>query len=83
MVDNTFCLAGILGSILVKEGRMPSVSDVISGAIKVALKPMKQSDSTSTTSKPRNDALMAQFKARAAAPFIKQANDYHDFKWKR
>lgn len=52
--------AGILGSILAKEGRMPSVSDVISGAIKAALKPIKQSDSASSTSKPRNDALMAQ-----------------------
>lgn len=52
--------AGIAGSILVKEGRMPGVSDVISGAIKAALKPIKQSDSTSSTSKPRNDALMAQ-----------------------
>ncbi|KMT09161.1 hypothetical protein BVRB_6g132660 isoform B [Beta vulgaris subsp. vulgaris] len=52
--------AGILGSILAKEGRMPSVSDVISGAIKVAMKPIKQSDSTSSPSKPRNDALIAQ-----------------------
>ncbi|XP_048502044.1 uncharacterized protein LOC104897533 isoform X4 [Beta vulgaris subsp. vulgaris] len=52
--------AGILGSILAKEGRMPSVSDVISGAIKVAMKPIKQSDSASSTSKPRNDALIAQ-----------------------
>ncbi|XP_021745332.1 uncharacterized protein LOC110711260 isoform X1 [Chenopodium quinoa] len=52
--------AGILGSILAKEGRMPSFSDVISGAWKVALKPLKQSNSASTTSKPRNDALVAE-----------------------
>ncbi|CAO2829766.1 unnamed protein product [Amaranthus hypochondriacus] len=52
--------AGILGSVLAKEGRLPSFSDVISGAIKVTLKPTQQSDSASSTSKPRNDALMAQ-----------------------
>ncbi|KAJ8439128.1 hypothetical protein Cgig2_027054 [Carnegiea gigantea] len=52
--------AGILGSVLAKEGRMPSVSDVLSGALKIALKPIKQNDSASAVSKPRNDALIAQ-----------------------
>ncbi|XP_074295746.1 uncharacterized protein LOC141623546 [Silene latifolia] len=52
--------AGVVGSILAKEGRMPSVSDVFSGALKIALKPLKQSDSKPTTSKPRNDALITQ-----------------------
>ncbi|KAL9246588.1 hypothetical protein vseg_020105 [Gypsophila vaccaria] len=52
--------AGVLGSILAKEGRIPGVSDVLSGALKIALKPLKQADSAPTTSKPRNDALIAQ-----------------------
>lgn len=52
--------AGILGSVLAKEGRLPSFSDVVSGALKVALKPITQNDSASSTKKPRNDALIAQ-----------------------
>ncbi|XP_057542050.1 uncharacterized protein LOC130820625 [Amaranthus tricolor] len=52
--------AGILGAVLAKEERLPSFSDVISSVVKVALKPTHQSNSTSSTSKPRNDALMAQ-----------------------
>ncbi|KAK9675368.1 hypothetical protein RND81_11G003400 [Saponaria officinalis] len=52
--------AGVLGSILAKEGRIPGVSDVLSGALKIALKPITQTDSAPATSKPRNDALIAQ-----------------------
>ncbi|XP_074303308.1 uncharacterized protein LOC141637790 [Silene latifolia] len=52
--------AGLLGSVLAKEGRVPGVSDVLSGALKVVLKPLKQNDSAPATSRPRNNALIAQ-----------------------
>nr|AFO63288.1 bZIP9 [Tamarix hispida] len=52
--------AGIVGSVLAKEGRMPGVSDILSGAFQIALKPLKQSDSSPSSSKPKSDALMAQ-----------------------
>ncbi|XP_051122581.1 uncharacterized protein LOC127245628 [Andrographis paniculata] len=52
--------AGVLGSVLAKEGRMPSVSDFFSGAFKIGLKQLKQDDSKTSTSKPRTDALMQQ-----------------------
>ncbi|XP_061994277.1 uncharacterized protein LOC133712191 isoform X2 [Rosa rugosa] len=50
--------AGILGSYLAKEGR---VSDVVSGAFKIAWKQMRDDKSkTPSVKKPSNDALMAQ-----------------------
>lgn len=52
--------AGILGSVLAKEGRMPNVSDFISSAAKMALKPLKREDSTPLVGKPQNDSLLAQ-----------------------
>ncbi|KAG6787979.1 hypothetical protein POTOM_004030 [Populus tomentosa] len=55
--------AGILGSVLAKEGRMPDVSSFVSGAFKIALRQLKRDDSTSSvskSSKPPNDSLMAQ-----------------------
>lgn len=52
--------AGIVGSVLAKEGRMSDVSNFFSGAFKIALKQLKQDDSTSPTVKPKNDALLAQ-----------------------
>lgn len=52
--------AGIFGSVLAKEGRMPQVSDFFSGTFKVALKQIRQDDSTQSTSKPHNDSLLAQ-----------------------
>lgn len=52
--------AGILGSVLAKEGRMSNVSDFLSGAFKIALRQISQGDSTQPTVKPRNDALLAQ-----------------------
>uniref|UniRef100_A0A6N2M613 DUF1664 domain-containing protein n=1 Tax=Salix viminalis TaxID=40686 RepID=A0A6N2M613_SALVM len=55
--------AGILGSVLAKEGRMPDVSGFVSGAFKIALRQLKRDDSTSSvskSSKPPNDSLMAQ-----------------------
>ncbi|GAB4828601.1 hypothetical protein Ancab_018263 [Ancistrocladus abbreviatus] len=52
--------AGVLGSVLAKEGRIPSLSDFVSGALKIAVKPIKQDDSALSASKPKNEALMAQ-----------------------
>ncbi|XP_030960517.1 uncharacterized protein LOC115982138 isoform X2 [Quercus lobata] len=52
--------AGIVGSILAQEGRMPTVSDFVSGAFKFVLKKNRQDDSSSSVKKPRNDSLMAQ-----------------------
>ncbi|XWS63891.1 hypothetical protein CRYUN_Cryun06bG0140200 [Craigia yunnanensis] len=52
--------AGIVGSILVKEGRMSNVSDFVSGAFKFAFRQLKHDDSTPSVNKPRNDYLMAQ-----------------------
>ncbi|KAJ9176158.1 hypothetical protein P3X46_011500 [Hevea brasiliensis] len=52
--------AGIIGSVLAKEGRLPNVSDLVSGAFKIAFKQIRQDDSTSSIGKPHNDSLMAQ-----------------------
>ncbi|KAK9934342.1 hypothetical protein M0R45_021490 [Rubus argutus] len=50
--------AGILGSCLAKEGR---VSDMVSGALKIAWKQVRDDKSkTPSVKKPSNDALMAQ-----------------------
>ncbi|XP_030542040.1 uncharacterized protein LOC115749382 [Rhodamnia argentea] len=51
--------AGVVGSVLAKEGHLPNVSDVFSGAFKV-LKGIRKDESTSSVKKPRNDTLMAQ-----------------------
>ncbi|KAG7025367.1 hypothetical protein SDJN02_11862 [Cucurbita argyrosperma subsp. argyrosperma] len=55
--------AGIVGSVLAKEGRLPYVSDFVSGAFKIALKRISRDDSSSPKSKPRNESLMAQVKS--------------------
>ncbi|KAL2547218.1 hypothetical protein Fot_16451 [Forsythia ovata] len=52
--------AGLVGSVLAKEGRTSNVSDFFSGAFKIVLKQLKQDDSTSSNSKPRNDSLLQQ-----------------------
>ncbi|XWS34533.1 hypothetical protein CRYUN_Cryun21dG0046800 [Craigia yunnanensis] len=52
--------AGIVGSILAKEGRMSNVSDFVSGALKFAFRQLKHDDPTPSVNKPRNDYLMAQ-----------------------
>ncbi|XP_030958266.1 uncharacterized protein LOC115980124 isoform X1 [Quercus lobata] len=52
--------AGIVGSVLAKEGRMSTVSDFVSGAFKIVLRQIKQDDSSSSVKKPHNDSLMAQ-----------------------
>ncbi|GAV86354.1 DUF1664 domain-containing protein [Cephalotus follicularis] len=53
--------AGIVGSVLAKEGRMPNVSDFVSGAFKIVYKGIARDDSTSSSvNKPRSDTLLAQ-----------------------
>ncbi|GLT73281.1 hypothetical protein SLA2020_451510 [Shorea laevis] len=52
--------AGILGSVLAKEGRVSTVSDFVSGAFKIVLKQIRQDDSPPSVKKPRGDSLMAQ-----------------------
>uniref|UniRef100_A0A5B6ZIL0 Putative B-zip transcription factor n=1 Tax=Davidia involucrata TaxID=16924 RepID=A0A5B6ZIL0_DAVIN len=52
--------AGIVGSVLAKEGRLSNVSDFFSGAFKIVLKQIRQDDSTPSSAKPRNDSLLTQ-----------------------
>ncbi|XP_042053376.1 uncharacterized protein LOC121798438 [Salvia splendens] len=52
--------AGLVGSVLAKEGRMPNVSDVFSGAFKIVFKQLKQDGPAASRPKPRNDSLMQQ-----------------------
>ncbi|CAA2984322.1 Hypothetical predicted protein [Olea europaea subsp. europaea] len=52
--------AGLVGSVLAKEGRTSNVSDFFSGAFKIVLKQLKQDDSSTSNSKPRNDSLLQQ-----------------------
>ncbi|KAI8526824.1 hypothetical protein RHMOL_Rhmol12G0026800 [Rhododendron molle] len=54
--------AGIVGSVLAKEGSIPTVSDIFSGAFKVFWKQIRHDDSNATSSrpKPRNDSLLQQ-----------------------
>ncbi|KAL8224513.1 hypothetical protein R6Q57_019988 [Mikania cordata] len=51
--------AGLAGSVLAKEGRIPGVGDLLSGASKV-LKLVKHDEKAGSSSKPHNDSLMAQ-----------------------
>ncbi|XP_050205302.1 uncharacterized protein LOC126655247 isoform X1 [Mercurialis annua] len=53
--------AGIVGSVLAKEGHLPSFfPDFVSGAFKFALKQVKRDDSVSSNGKPINKSLMDQ-----------------------
>ncbi|CAH8253652.1 unnamed protein product [Arabidopsis lyrata] len=52
--------AGLVGSVLAKEGSLPDVSSFVSGAIKMVFRQLKQDEPTKSASKPRNDTLMAQ-----------------------
>ncbi|KAL3656007.1 hypothetical protein CASFOL_000403 [Castilleja foliolosa] len=52
--------AGLVGSVLAKEGRMSNVSDFFSGAFKIVFKQLRQDGSTAPSSKPKNDSLMQQ-----------------------
>ncbi|KAL8201359.1 hypothetical protein R6Q57_012698 [Mikania cordata] len=51
--------AGLVGSVLAKEGRIPSVSDFFSGASKV-LKLISHDEKPASKPKPLNDSLLAQ-----------------------
>ncbi|XAR64377.1 hypothetical protein NMG60_11024685 [Bertholletia excelsa] len=52
--------AGVVGSVLAKEGRNSTVSDFFSGAFKIFLKQIRHDESTSSSTKPQNDSLLAQ-----------------------
>lgn len=52
--------AGLVGSVIAKEGRLPDMSNLVSGAYKIVLKPLKSNDSAPNVKKPHNDALIAQ-----------------------
>ncbi|XP_038703820.1 uncharacterized protein LOC120000023 isoform X3 [Tripterygium wilfordii] len=54
--------AGLVGSVLAKEGRMSSVSDFASGTLKIFYRQLRRDDSSSTPSvkKPNNNALLEQ-----------------------
>ncbi|CAA0836052.1 Protein of unknown function (DUF1664 [Striga hermonthica] len=52
--------AGLVGSVLAKEGRISNVSDFFSGAFKIVFKQLKKDDSGASSSKPRNDFLVQQ-----------------------
>lgn len=52
--------AGIIGSVLAKEGSNSSISDYVLIPIKFAWKTIQRNDSPPSSGKPRNDSLMAQ-----------------------
>ncbi|KAL1323057.1 hypothetical protein HN51_068084 [Arachis hypogaea] len=52
--------AGLVGSVLAKEGGLPDISSVVSGAYKVFWKLGKSDESAPAGKKPHNDALIAQ-----------------------
>ncbi|XP_010499191.1 PREDICTED: uncharacterized protein LOC104776772 isoform X1 [Camelina sativa] len=52
--------AGLVGSVLAKEGGLPDVSNFVSGAFKMVFRQLKQEEPAKSSSKPRNDTLMAQ-----------------------
>ncbi|CAF1709280.1 uncharacterized protein LOC106361745 [Brassica napus] len=52
--------AGLVGSVLAKEGSLPDVSHFVSGAFKIVLRQLKQEEPAKSGSRPRNDTLTAQ-----------------------
>ncbi|XP_050914150.1 uncharacterized protein LOC127128829 isoform X3 [Lathyrus oleraceus] len=52
--------AGFVGSVLAKEGRLPDVSGLVSGAFKVVLRQLQSTGPTPTAKNPHNDALLDQ-----------------------
>ncbi|KAM3342259.1 hypothetical protein P3S68_027225 [Capsicum galapagoense] len=52
--------AGIVGSVLATEGRLPNVPDIFSGAFKIAWRQIRQDNSTRSTPKSGNASLMQQ-----------------------
>lgn len=51
--------AGVIGSIIAKEGRLLSIPDMVSGAWRILYK-IETGDSTTSVSKPHNDSLKTQ-----------------------
>ncbi|CAH2034040.1 unnamed protein product [Thlaspi arvense] len=52
--------AGLVGSVFAKEGSLPDVSSLVSGAFKMVFRQLKQEEPAQSASKPRNDILVAQ-----------------------
>lgn len=52
--------AGVVGSVLAKEGRMPTTSDLFSGVFKSVLKKLGLNDSPAPNAKPKNDVWLKQ-----------------------
>ncbi|KAL1187616.1 hypothetical protein V5N11_031606 [Cardamine amara subsp. amara] len=52
--------AGLVGSVLAKEGSLPDVSNFVSGALKLVFRQLKQEEPSKPASKPHDDILMAQ-----------------------
>ncbi|XP_013622699.1 PREDICTED: uncharacterized protein LOC106328741 [Brassica oleracea var. oleracea] len=52
--------AGLVGSVLAKEGSLPDVSHFVFGAFKIVLRQLKQEEPAKSGSRPRNDTLTAQ-----------------------
>ncbi|KAK2413374.1 hypothetical protein QL285_036093 [Trifolium repens] len=52
--------AGVVGSVMAKEGRLPDFSGIVSSGFKVVFRQLQSNDSTPTVTKPHNDSLLAQ-----------------------
>ncbi|KAL6493589.1 hypothetical protein OROGR_032368 [Orobanche gracilis] len=52
--------AGLVGTVLAKEGRVSNVSDFFSGAFKIVFKQLRKDDSAASSPKPRNDSLVQE-----------------------
>ncbi|KAF8107941.1 hypothetical protein N665_0116s0140 [Sinapis alba] len=52
--------AGLVGSVLAKEGSLPDVSNLVSGAFKIVFRQLKQGEPAKSATKPHNDTLTAQ-----------------------
>jgi hypothetical protein len=52
--------AGLIGSAFSKEGGLPDVSNLVSGAFKMVFRQLKQDEPSKSASKPHDDVLVAQ-----------------------
>ncbi|VYS47080.1 unnamed protein product [Arabidopsis thaliana] len=52
--------AGLIGSAFAKEGGLPDVSNLVSGAFKMVFRQLKQDEPSKSASKPHDDVLVAQ-----------------------
>ncbi|KAJ8464296.1 hypothetical protein OPV22_026848 [Ensete ventricosum] len=53
--------AGIIGSLLTKDGGLPDITHLFSGAFRIVTKHLQQDkDNSQSSSKPQNDSLLAQ-----------------------